>query len=77
MRKPDPENIYLARRVATLSRLTRPGMPQERTEALVAAGGRGWRSGARAAFCGVLGGQRRMDKGTTPAASLVAFVYKP
>jgi len=37
MRKPNPENIYLARRAATFSRLTRPGMPQERAEALVAA----------------------------------------
>jgi hypothetical protein len=37
MRKPNPKNIYLARRAATLSRLTGPGMPPERAEALVAA----------------------------------------
>jgi hypothetical protein len=33
----DPERTYLARRAATLSRLTSSGMPQERAEALVAA----------------------------------------
>ena len=35
MRKPDPERIYLARRAATLSRLTGAGVPPERAEALV------------------------------------------
>jgi hypothetical protein len=67
MRKPNPENIYLARRAAALSRLTRPGMPPERAEAVVAA----WEAEARAwvhpALCGVLGAVGWVGRRATPA----------
>ena len=36
-RKPDPENVYLARRAAVLSILTGSGMPADMAEARVAA----------------------------------------